>query len=100
MRHYVKMKQHKLQIPYRGPYLVLKRVDPTHYLIQQSQNSEKINVHVDQIGKYYPAKDETLINWSVAENCAPCTVACQTEGIVGNPILTGVPKKAVKRPGN
>ena len=43
----------KLNFPYRGPYLVLKKVTEVNYQIQESPRSITLTVHVDDLKKYH-----------------------------------------------
>ena len=51
----------KLNAPYIGPYLVVKRLNEVDYQIQRSQNVSPIVVHVDDLKPFYGVPPED--NW-------------------------------------
>jgi hypothetical protein len=53
-------KKAKLQLPQKGPYQVLKRIDQNHYLIKESKDKDAFQEHIDRLEPYYAAETEQL----------------------------------------
>jgi len=65
----------KWQCYYSGPFLVVKVISPTNYILQKHARAPRVVVHVDQIKEYY---GETPKSWIASGDVDSATVLSDT----------------------
>ncbi len=67
----------KLSKTWLGPYLVVVKLGPVNYIVQENKNSRKITLHIDHMKKY--EHDDTPEVWLELSKMKNCTKYTQTD---------------------